>query len=270
MQSLEKRDISLFRGEMTESFSKSTVNHDLKIIKMIFRDALDDGVIPENPASGVKTLRSQSSNNGRRAFTEEELRLIIENSKGEWRGIVFFGLYTGQRLKDIAQLKWGNIYLDKKMLVFQTSQTGRVQRIPIVGPLHDFLSESSAEKQESDPVFPKSNQAIISHSTGGTSTLSNQFYEIMAKAGLVPKRSKKSTGKGHAGKRKLNRISFHALRHTTTSLLKNAGVAASIVQDIVGHESSAMSDHYTHVDDGAKCEALAKLPTLPKMGQSQR
>ena len=262
MQSLEKRDISLFRDEMTESFSKSTVNHDLKIIKMIFRDALDDGVIPENPASGVKTLRSQSSNNGRRAFTEEELRLIIEHSKGEWRGIVFFGLYTGQRLKDIAQLKWGNINLDKQMLVFQTSKTGRVQRIPIVGPLNDFLSELSAEKQESDSVFPKSNQAIISHSTGGTSTLSNQFYEIMAKAGLVPKRSKKSTGKGHAGKRKLNRISFHALRHTTTSLLKNAGVAASIVQDIVGHESSAMSDHYTHVDDGAKCEALAKLPTL--------
>ena len=76
------------------------------------------------------------------------------------------------------------------------------------------------------------------------------------------KDQKKSTGKGHAGKRKLNRISFHALRHTTTSLLKNAGVAASIVQEIVGHESSAMSDHYTHVDDGAKCEALAKLPTL--------
>ena len=84
----------------------------------------------------------------------------------------------------------------------------------------------------------------------------------MTIAGLVPKRLKMSSGKGHSGKRKLNQISFHALRHTTTSLLKNAGVAASIVQDIVGHESSAISDHYTHVDDSAKYEALAKLPAL--------
>ena len=49
-------------------------------------------------------------------------------------------------------------------MLLQTSKTGRVQRIPIVGPLYDFLSELSAEKQESDPVFPKSNRAAISHS----------------------------------------------------------------------------------------------------------
>ena len=260
MHDLEKRDVSDFRDQMLGSFTRTTANHDLKIVKMIFRDALDDGVIPENPVNGVKSVRSVKENAGRRAFTSNEIKLILGEANTEWKGMILMGLYTGQRLKDVAQIKWVNIDLENKMIIFQSSKTQRNQRIPIAEPLLEYLITLKPQGESELAIFPKASHAIVSHSTGGTSTLSNQFYEIMAKAGLVPKRSKKATGKGHSGKRNQNQISFHALRHTTTSLLKNAGVAASVVQDLVGHESSAMSNHYTHVDDEAKIQALDKLP----------
>jgi integrase len=260
MHDLEKRDVSDFRDQMLGSFTRTTANHDLKIVKMIFRDALDDGVIPENPVNGVKSVRLVKENAGRRAFTSNEIKLILGEANTEWKGMILMGLYTGQRLKDVAQIKWVNIDLENKMIIFQSSKTQRNQRIPIAEPLLEYLITLKPQGESELAIFPKASHAIVSHSTGGTSTLSNQFYEIMAKAGLVPKRSKKATGKGHSGKRNQNQISFHALRHTTTSLLKNAGVAASVVQDLVGHESSAMSNHYTHVDDEAKIQALDKLP----------
>ena len=57
----------------------------------------------------------------------------------------------------------------------------------------------------------------------------------------------------------LSELSFHSLRHNTTSWLKNAGVPESLVRDIIGHESELVSRNYTHVDDASKREAICKL-----------
>jgi hypothetical protein len=44
--------------------------------------------------------------------------------------------------------------------------------------------------------------------------------------------------------------------------MKNAGINASVVMDIIGHESEAISAHYTHVDEETKRAALRKMPEL--------
>jgi hypothetical protein len=50
-----------------------------------------------------------------------------------------------------------------------------------------------------------------------------QFYTLLVKAGLAKKRSKKNTGRGHSVKRTVSELTFHSLRHNTTSWLKRAG-----------------------------------------------
>jgi integrase len=57
-------------------------------------------------------------------------------------------------------------------------------------------------------------------------------------------------------------LSFHSLRHTAVSLLKDAGVADAVVMAIVGHSSVAMSHRYTHVGKEALQRATAKLPEI--------
>jgi hypothetical protein len=47
-----------------------------------------------------------------------------------------------------------------------------------------------------------------------------------------------------------------------TSLMKSAGVNASVVMDIIGHESEAISAHYTHIDEETKRAALNSLPVV--------
>ena len=100
--------------------------------------------------------------------------------------------------------------------------------------------------------------------SGKVGTLSRRFYEIMASAGLVaPKKHRRTEeGMGRDGRRPISEISFHALRHTATSLMKNAGISAPIVQDIIGHESAAISASYTHIDDAAKRTALSAMPDV--------
>jgi len=57
-------------------------------------------------------------------------------------------------------------------------------------------------------------------------------------------------------------LSFHALRHTAVSLLKDAGIPEAVVMELVGHDSEAMSAHYTHVGTEALAKAVAALPKI--------
>src|ERR1041385_3183459 len=64
------------------------------------------------------------------------------------------------------------------------------------------------------------------------------------------------------GKRQTGGLSFHCLRHTATSLLKNAGVSDVVARDLIGHDSPAVSAHYTHIDTATQRKALDSMPDV--------
>lgn len=63
------------------------------------------------------------------------------------------------------------------------------------------------------------------------------------------------------GRRK-PQLSFHSLRHTAVTLLKEAGIPAAVVMELIGHDSAQMSEHYTHVGQEAMRKAAEALPDL--------
>jgi integrase len=61
----------------------------------------------------------------------------------------------------------------------------------------------------------------------------------------------------------VRRVSVHALRHTTASLLKALGVPLKDAQVILGHaHASTTNQIYTHADEAAKRDAITKLNRL--------
>jgi integrase len=93
--------------------------------------------------------------------------------------------------------------------------------------------------------------------------LSNQFAELLAQAGLrAPRENHQAKGSGRSSARTKHELSFHSLRHSAVSLLKDAGIPAAVVMELVGHESRAMSGQYTHVGREALAKAANSLPEV--------
>ena len=69
-------------------------------------------------------------------------------------------------------------------------------------------------------------------------------------------------GIGRETKRERPQISFHSLRYSAVSLLKAAGIPHAMVQELIGHESEAVSQAYTTVDEAAKRRATRAFPKL--------
>ena len=92
-----------------------------------------------------------------------------------------------------------------------------------------------------------------------TASFSNEFAKLLIAAGLrQPKQSSKPPSASRH--RNVEPLSFHSLRHTTTSLLKNARVSDVVARDIIGHESPEVSLPYTHIDAETTRRAVDQFP----------
>lgn len=247
-------DVSSYRAARAAEVAGATVNKTLKILKGAWAAAVREGIARENVFGMVAMVRSKKSE--RRAFTLPELRRILEKASPEWRGMILTGLYTGQRLGDVARLTWQSLDLATGELRLTTGKTGRSMVIPIARPLLEYFMQLPAADDPAAPLFPKA------AATPGQ-TLSNKFTDLLNDVGLIEKsKLHEKTGKGHDAPRRVGGLSFHCLRHTATSLLKNAGVSDVVAREIIGHSSEAVSRAYTHIETDTLRAAIAKLPDV--------
>jgi integrase len=259
LSTLQASDIARFRDREAKELSRSTANLSVKVLRICLGEAVRQGLLAVNPAVRVKLLKSTTESK-RRAFTLNEIKRILRacGDDSEWRGLVLFGLYLGQRLGDLAKLTWRAVDLDTGEVAFSTRKTGRRVVLPLVQPLADYLASLPASDNPNAFIFPGAASAKR------TASLSNQFRDILVAAALVEPRPRghKSTGKGRDQAREASEISFHSLRHSAVTMLKAAGVSDFIAREIVGHESAAVSRQYTHLTTDDKRAAMRRLPDV--------
>src|SRR5262249_45436094 len=95
-----------------------------------------------------------------------------------------------------------------------------------------------------------------------TGSLSNQFSDLLAQAGLRERKTHHKQKDGRASRRASAGLSFHSLRHTATSFLHEAGILAAVAQAFVGHDREAIPALYTHVGTESLLKAANALPEL--------
>ena len=257
LATLQASDVARFRDREAKELSRSTANLGVKVLRVCLGEAVRQGLLTMNPAVRVKIIKSTLESR-RRPFTFAEIKRILKACKHdvEWRGLVLFGLYLGQRLGDLAKLTWRAVNFETGEIAFTAHKTGRRIVLPLVQPLVDYLTALPASDNPNAYIFPNS----AKHKR--TASLSNQFREILVDAGLVEPRDYKTTKKGRSHSREASEISFHSLRHSAVTMLKASGLSDVFAREIVGHESAAVSRHYTHLSTDDLRNAMQRLPDV--------
>lgn len=255
--SLSATTLATWRDAEAKRLSRSSVNLALKTVRSCLSDALKQGLLTANPASQISVLKNKGGST-RREFTLAEIKQLMAKADDEWNGMILFGLYTGQRLGDLATLTWRSIDTETNEIHFITQKTGRRITLPLVGPLNDYVMSLPSSENPDAAIFPGK---MRSYQAGG---LSGQFHDLLVDAGLAKARTKKKAKQGRDAKREKSTISFHSLRHSAVTFLKAAGVSDALAREIIGHESAAVSRGYTHLNSKNVAKALKKLPDITK------
>jgi integrase len=259
---LSSTDIRAFRDHQASRLSGTSANFSVRIVRNALKAAIREQLIAENPAGVdfIDPIKRRNENHKRRAFTPGELQKLLAAAQGsEWKGLILAGLYLGQRLGDIARLTRASVDLATKEISITTEKTGRVQIIPLADPLLRYISEElQAGEDPAAPLFPRAYENA--HRLGRVSDLSRQFHDLLVSAGLAtPHGFSREAGEEKSLRRTVYPLSFHSLRHTATSFMKSAGVNNAVAMDLVGHQSAAISAHYTTIDSEAKRKAIRMM-----------
>lgn len=264
MEDQSAMPLNLITGSMMQSWyfemidegrKAATVNNAVKTIQAIFDRARAEGFCSRNPAELI--LRQYSEKDIREPFSLEDIGSILtflgkKKEHEDWLTVSLLGLCTGQRLQDCARAEWKDFRLKGGLRIWTCKQgkTGATVQIPIIEPLESHLQRLS-------PLRPGQLLApsLASTPSGSPTGLSVQFSTILDAAGVVRERREKvEDSKGQTWTNK----TFHSFRHTTNSLLANAGISDDVRLKILGHTTTKMNLTYTHMEAATLKAALQK------------
>ena len=251
---VSRTDVLAFQTGVASRLSIGTANTALKILRVALNEALKQGLTESNPAAEVEVLPKPKAKPVRRPFTLPEIKKLFALANKEWRGMILFGYYTGQRLQDIAITTWQAIDLKAGKWKFTTLKTDQDMALPLAAPVLKYLRSLKSSRNPNAAIFPR--LAALIKNSGRVGQLSNEFHDLLVEAKLLAPRSKQRTGKGRSERRQLNELSFHCLRHTANTLLKQQGVPESVVMAFVGHDSPEIIQAYTSAMDPNSCRPI--------------
>jgi integrase len=121
------------------------------------------------------------------------------------------------------------------------SKSGKPRRVPVTAEGVQFFESLAAGKLPDDLLLTKAD--------GSSWAKSEQFRRIRAACDAA---------------RISPAVNFHALRHTTASLLVERGTPLAFVAEILGHSDIRMvSKHYAHLAPSVVAESIrANLPSF--------
>ena len=207
-----------------------TANSSLRVLKTLMAFGVDSEIIPDNPAKGVKSLKTGSD--GWAPWPDESVEKFIKEALGAPRHAFFLALYTGQRRADVLAMRWDDIS-DGGITVKQ-QKTGAALWIPIHPDLKLELTRILAEREAANAERIASGKDTINGET------------IVQKRDGTPY---SDDGFGTIWNREQHRVGvvglpFHGLRKCATQALFEAGCTPQEVQAITGHATLQMVEHY--------------------------
>ena len=235
--SWESVDSDVIRDWMESMMDKgdmaSTVNNSLSAVRSFFRFALSRGLVGCDPSYSVKGPKKQKPLP--QFVREDEMNRLIDlpqmwedNYKGmRARTIIILFYETGIRLAELVGLDDKDVdFVNRQLKV--TGKRNKQRIVPFGDELAKVLMEYMRLRDE-QPL--RQEQALFLNDKGRRITRSQ--VESVVKRGL----SMVTT---------LKKRSPHVLRHSFATAMLNNGAGLESVRRLLGHESVATTEIYTH------------------------
>lgn len=201
-----------------------------------------------SPIEYIEGLENEGTDirHPRRAATPDEIRRLLEATaaglerygmSGYERALVYrFAVETGFRANEIRTLTAGQFDFDNLTVTIEAaySKHRREDVQTILPELAAILKEHCKGKLPGAKVFGGSYERL-------TDRTADMIQADLKDAGIPYKKHGKA-------------LDFHALRHTFITNLRN--VSSRTAQALARHQSSAMTDRYTHIELHDKRAAL--------------
>ena len=213
--------------------SARTADTYCQTFRTMLNEAVREGLMDRNPWNRLETVEKIKKPESRREYlTIDEIRSMIATDcpNGLVKRAYLFSCFTGLRISDVRNLKWGDVY----------NENGQT-----------FVSV--VMKKTAKPLYiPLSRQALKWMPEKGESAFDDYVFGNLVNYCNVNGNLKKWAEA--AGIRK--HISYHTSRHSFATMMLTLGADLYTVSKLLGHSSVRHTQIYARIIDRKKDEAV--------------
>jgi len=273
---IKRDDIKAMINDLVaKDLSRNTVRNALCVIRGIFNDAIEGGIVEVNPAArlGRFTRTAKTPDTRGTSLTSGEAQQFLNAAKHicpDYHPLFLMALRAGLRRGELVAVQWGDIQFGRdendfnRFIVVQhnyvrrehtTTKSKKSRRVDLSRELRAALVERRDARLlqafmdgnsdiSGELVFPSPDGGILD-----PDNLYHRYFQpVLTKAGL-------------------RKIRLHDLRHTFGSLLIQGGAPIVYVRDQMGHSSIQVTvDIYGHLIPGANVSCVDLLDQSVRPG----
>ena len=282
LDQIKRDDIKAMINDLiAKELSRNTVRNALCVIRGIFNEAIEAGIVEVNPAArlGRFTRTAKAAKVKGISLTPAEAEQFLQAAKEicpEYHPLFLMALRAGLRRGELVAVQWGDIQFGKdeqdanRFIVVEhnyvrrehtTTKSKKSRRVDMSRELRRVLIELRDKRLLESFLKGKNDisDELVFLSPDGTildpDNLYHRYFQpVLTKAGL-------------------RKIRLHDLRHTFGSLLIQSGASIVYVKEQMGHSSIQVTvDIYGHLIPGANVSFVDRLDekSEEKTGEGQQ
>ncbi len=253
-------------SRLRKNTAAGTVNNDLSLASAILKHARDRGWVEDddwNPFARCRIARVKRKETVALTIDEyQHLLNAVERVCSDAYPIFLAAGQSGWRAGDLTSRTWADVYWPKEgcpyMEVRAADEKGGMTK-------RAYLTPQLREALGGDPKIRHLPHSLVFHRRRGkpwdSQSLGRRLRTALAACTdeQIPAAKK-------------NLMTFHSLRHTTRSILRDLGFDAFAISAQVGHRTVEMAAHYTHTrpDELERMAEAVGHATEPKTGERAR
>lgn len=266
----------VFYLEEENGLNPTTVKNIFGRLATVLKKAHEEGLISENPCTGVILPRSNARvGKALGRLEQDKLENALKNDIGSKTLAVYIALHSGLRISEITALKWKDIDMENEFIYVRHSfqrisqqmtdgtkksrlHLGKPKSVKSIRsiPMNDFLAMKIKEYYQGLEKWQRKGELFVVSKENGSfydvRTIQRYFKDICEKTGI-----------GHHH--------FHDLRHTFATNAKACGIDIQLISEMLGHsQTKTTMDIYVHPSDSDKQNAMQLMNRLNKNTSSQR
>lgn len=246
---LTHKDINKYIKQLDKSYARKTCATRLMLLNMIFKFAVVEDIIEDNPCSYITIPKGHTSKK-RRAPTSEEINKIKLSIGVMYKDfnvglLAVFLLYTGCRKGEALALQYKDIDLNNSRIsvdkyVYYVNNGGNIKRPKIEAGIREIIIPNYLR-----PLLPKGKPSEYVFSPTPDCIMKGHFFDKAWKSW------RDQTGLD---------LSAHQLRHGYATLLHEADIDVKDAQDLLGHaDISTTQNIYTEISQKRKSRTEKKI-----------
>jgi integrase len=257
---VSKREITnLMTSMVLKQKGARTVNQTLALISAMFKSAVNNDIIENNPAKGIKKIEERSKRIN--PLTEDEVIRLLKCAKATFMEsrlhIAFMGLRQGEALG----LRWQDIDFDNK-LINVSYQSQKVKGVRQLVKLKSATSHRKIMLSDATVDSLKRHKLILGRMRllCGHNWIDNDLVFPNKNGGLQQPKLDYVRWKEALANAGISARSLHNARHTAGTLLYSKGEGIETIRRVLGHSSVSLTSRtYVHNADEPLREAAQTM-----------